>query len=55
MSILVVVLVVLVLLAMAIYAAQQLSILDGWIRQLIIVVLVVIAIIYIAQRAGLAR
>ncbi len=55
MSLLVVVLVVLVLLALAIYAAQNLPILDGWIRQLIIVVLVVIAIVIIAQRSGLAR
>lgn len=55
MSLLITVLVVLVLLALAVYAAQQLPILEGWLRQLIIVVLIVIAIVIIAQRSGLAR
>jgi hypothetical protein len=54
-SVLVLILVVLILLALAIYAAQNLPILEGWLRQLIIVVLVVIAIVTIAQRAGLAH
>jgi hypothetical protein len=53
MSLLVFILVVLVLLALALYTAQSLPMLDGWVRQLILVVLVVIAIVAIAQRAGL--
>lgn len=50
---LITILIVLLLLALAIYAVQNFLPLDGTIRSLIVVVLVVIAIIYIAQAAGL--
>lgn len=53
MTLLVFVLVVLVVLALAIYAAQMLPAMDDRVRQLIIVVLILIAVLVIAQRAGL--
>lgn len=55
MTLLIFVLLVLVVLALAIYAVRQLSILDGVIQQLAIVVLIMIAILAICQRAGLLR
>ena len=51
---LITILVVLLLLALAIYAVQNFVPLDSTLRGLIVVVLVVIAIIYIAQAAGIA-
>ncbi len=53
MSLLLFILVVLVVLALAIYAANQLPAMDPPIRQIIILVMVVIAIVLIVQRAGL--
>lgn len=51
---LITILVVLILLALALYGVGLLNMFDGNIRMLIQVVLVVIAIVYIAQAAGLA-
>lgn len=47
------ILIVLVLLALALYATQLLDMLDGRIRTLIQVVLIAIAIIYIARASGI--
>ena len=51
---LITILIVLVILALALYGVTLLPALDGNIKMLIQLVLVVAAIIYIAQAAGLA-
>lgn len=52
MSLLIFIAVALVLLGLAIYGVNRLNMIDGNLRSLIAAVLVVIAIVVIAQRAG---